>query len=38
MKDITEKEKENSFLNINSEGDIVEVIEFMSQSKSQIDV
>ena len=38
MKDITEKEKKDSFLNINSEEDIVEVIEFMCQNKSTIDV
>lgn len=38
MKDITEKEKEDSFLNINSEEDIAEIIEFMRQNKSTIDV
>ena len=38
MKDITEKEKKDSFLNINSEEDIVEVLEFMRQNKSTIDV
>jgi len=38
MKDRTEKEKKDSFLNINSEEDIVEVLEFMRQNKSTIDV